>query len=93
MSYPKRVAVRDRHSVEIEHLGTFIAISTPIKISQFPKKIFTAPTSRISKCVRTSKSVKNCENFKGCYFETPKKTPGIRNPGFYILWETGIVTS
>ena len=66
-----------RHSVEIEHLGIFIAISIPIKISQYFFKNLVAPISRISKRVRTSKLVKNCENFIGVYLCKAKKTPCI----------------
>ena len=45
------------------------------KVESPPKKNFTAPTSRIPKHVRMSKSVTNCENFKGGNFGTPKKHP------------------
>ena len=61
MSYPESMTVRGRHSSEIYHLGILVGISTPIKISQFPKKN-AAPTSGIPKRLSMSKSVKNCGN-------------------------------
>ena len=45
--------------------------------SQICLKILKAPTSGIPKRVRTSKSVKDYENFKGGHFATPKKMPCI----------------
>ena len=62
MSYPECMTVRGRHSSEIYHLGILVGISTPIKISQFPKKKLAAPTSGIPKRLRMSKSVENCGN-------------------------------
>ena len=78
MIYPECAVAYARYSVKMEHLGIFIAISTPIKISQYFFKKLVAPTSGIPKRVRTSKSVKNCENFIGVnYLFKVKKTPGI----------------
>ena len=67
----------------------FIVISTPIKISHFVLKNLVPPTSGIPKRVRTSKSVKNCENFIGVYILRAKKTPGII---IFTHTQVGIVT-
>ena len=57
----------------------FSVISTPIKISQFPKKNLIAPTSGIPKRFRTSKSVQNYKNErKNTKFKAKKTTCNMR---------------